>query len=277
MNKSINNSVCVLFKATRKFHRLQQTEFAAILGVTQGTISKIEAAVMAPDLSLWFNFLKSFDIQDPYCFTYSALELNDAAFLKLKIEGSSLLPTFDYKKDDCLFTIKKIRPLYDFLMVNHTKSFENFLKDNKISKELFYILNHPLTSEFVDTFFSFLNENKINAKSVSLLNLNFEHSLGREQNELASSDSSSDIFSILNKNNESVLFYEFDGKNGEYFINLNKKGQQLIHPLENSELIMNYNFLYPFHVLKSTKNIKGATPHIHEVKKDQRWKVTYAS
>jgi DNA-binding XRE family transcriptional regulator len=276
MNKSINNSVCVLFKATRKFHRLQQTEFAAILGVTQGTISKVEAAVMAPDLSLWFNFLKSFDIQDPYCFTYVALELNDAAFLKLKTEGSPLLPTFDYKKDDCLFTVKKIRPLYDFLMLNHARPFENFLKDNKISKELFYILNHPLTSEFVDTFFSFLNENKINAKSVSLLNLNFEHSLGREQHELASSGSS-DIFSILNKSNESILAYEFDGTNGEYFINLNKKGQQLIHTLENSELIMNYNFLYPFHVLKSTKNIKGATPHIHEVKKDQRWKVTYAS
>jgi DNA-binding XRE family transcriptional regulator len=277
MNKSINNSVCVLFKATRKFHRLQQTEFAAILGVTQGTISKVEAAVMAPDLSLWFNFLKSFDIQDPYCFTYVALELNDAAFLKLKTDGSPLLPTFDYKKDNCLCTVKKIRPLYDFLMLNHAKPFENFLKENKISKELFYILNHPLTSEFVDTFFSFLNENKINAKSVSLLNLNFEHSLGREKHELASFDSSTDIFSILNKSNENILAYEFDGTNGEYFINLNKKGQQLIHALENSELIMNYNFLYPFHVLKSTKNIKGATPHIHEVKKDQRWKVTYVS
>lgn len=275
--KEINNSVCVLFKATRKFHRLQQTEFAAILGVTQGTISKIESATMAPDLSLWFNFLKSFDIQDPYCFTYNALELNDSAFNKLKSEGSNLLPDFDYSKDNYITTSKKIRPLFDFLMANHTKTFDNFLKDNRISKEIFYILNHPLTSDFIDKFFSFLNENKINAKSVSLLNLNFEHSLGREKDELASTESSSDIFSILNRNNEGVIAYECDGKNGEYFINLNKKGQQLIAQLEYSDLIMNYNFLYPFHVFKSTKNIKGTTPHIHEVKKDQRWKVTYAS
>lgn len=274
--KEINKSVCALFKATRKFHRLQQTEFAAILGVTQGTISKIEAAAMPPDLSLWFNFLKSFDIQDPYCFTYNALELNDTAFLKLKTEGSSLLPTFDFQKDNLITTVKKIRPLFDFLMSHHTKTFESFLKDNKISKEIFYILNHPLTADFIDTFFSFLNEHKINEKSVSLLNLNFEHSLGREKEELASSASSSEIFSILNRNSDTVA-YEADGKNSEYFINLNKKGQQLISPLENSELIMNYNLLYPYHVLKSTKNIKGSTPHIHEVKKDQRWKVTYAS
>lgn len=277
MNKSINNSVCVLFRATRKFHKLQQTEFAAILGVTQGTISKVEAASMAPDISLWFNFLKAFNIQDPYCFTYCALELNESAFQTLKTEGSLLTPKFEYTDENCIFTVKKIRPLYDFLMLNHAKHFENFLKDFKISKEIFYILNHPLTSEFIDTFFSFLNEHKINAKSVSLLNLNFEHSLGREQQELASSGSSNDIFSILNRDGDSILDYEFDGKNGEYFINLNKKGHQLIKPLENSELIMNYNLLYPFHVLKSIKNIKGPTPHIHEVKKDQRWKVTYAS
>lgn len=275
--KEINNSVCILFKSTRKFHRLQQTEFAAILGVTQGTISKIESATMAPDLSLWFNFLKSFDIQDPYCFTYHALELNDSAFIKLKNEGSSLLPTFDFKKDNYITTVKRIRPLYDFLINNHSKAFDIFLKNNKIGKEIFYILNHPLTSEFIDTFFSFLNENKINAKSVSLLNLNFEHSLGREKEELASTESSRDIFSIINRSKENVIAYEFDGKNGEYFINLNKKGQLLISPLENSDLIMNYNFLYPFHILKSTKNIKSAIPHIQEVKKDQRWKVTYAS
>lgn len=277
MSKEINDSVCILFKATRKFHRLQQTEFAAILGVTQGTISKIEAASMAPDLNLWFNFLKAFDIQDPYCFTYNALELNDSAFLKLKFEGSPFIPKFDYKKDNCITTVKTIRPLYDFLIGNHSKAFENFLIDNKISKEIFYILNHPLTSEFIDTFFSFLNENKINEKSFSLLNLNFDHSLGREKQELSSMESSSDIFSILNRTNQNIIAYEYDGKTGEYFINLNKKGQQLISPLLNSDLILSYNFLYPFHVLKSTKNIKGTVPQILEVKKDQRWKVSYAS
>lgn len=277
MSKEINDSVCNLFKATRKFHKLQQTEFAAILGVTQGTVSKVESASMAPDLNLWFKFLKSFDIQDPYCFTYNALELNDSAFTKLKTDGSPLLPKFDYKKDNCITSVKTIRPLYDFLISNHTKTFESFLKDNKISNELFYILNHPLTSEFIDMFFSFLNDNKINEKSFSLLNLNFDHSLGREKQELSSMESSSDVFSILNRNHQAIIAYEYDGKTGEYFINLNKKGLQLISPLLNSHLILSYNFLYPFHVLKSTKNISSSIPQILEVKKDQRWKVTYAS
>lgn len=277
MNKELNSSIAGLFKSTRKFHRLQQTEFSNILGVTQGTISKIEAGSMSPELGLWFNFLRAFNIQDPYCFTYNGIELSANAFLKLKSEGASLAPGFDYSRENFIFTIKKIRPLYDFMVVKHSKLLESFLKENRISKEIFYILNHPVTTEFADTFFTFLDTNKINAKSVGLLDLNFAHSLGRQMKELVSSESPEDIIKILNKDEDSILLYEFSAKEGEYFINLKKKNLPFVKLLEKSELVMNYSFLYPFHVMKSTKNIKGNGPVIREVKKDQRWQVTYAS
>ncbi len=205
------------------------------------------------------------------------MEFDESAFLKLKTEGSSLAPGYDFSKNNYICNVKMIRPLYDFLMKNHSKSFESFLKDNKIGREIFYILNHPLTTEFVDTFFTFLDENKINAKSVALLDLNFEHSLGRQMKELVSSESSDEIFNIINNDSDSLLEYEFTGNKGEYFINLKKKNLPFVKSLEKSDLVMNYNFLYPYHVMKSTKNIKGAMPAIHEVKKDQRWQVTYAS
>ncbi|AUN98311.1 XRE family transcriptional regulator [Bacteriovorax stolpii] len=275
VSKESNYSIAALFKSTRKFHRLQQTEFSAILGVTQGTISKIEAAAMSPELGLWFRFLRAFNIQDPYCFTYSGVEFDEAAFQKLKTEGSSLAPGFDFSKNNYIFNVRKIRPLYDFLMKNHSKSFESFLKDNKISKEIFFILNHPLTTEFADTFFSFLEENKINAKSVALLDLNFEHALGRQMKDLMALDSSDGIFSIINNDNDNILEYEF-GNKGEYFINLKKKNLPFVKSLEKSDLVMNYNFLYPYHIMKATKNVKVSAPQITEVKKDQRWQVLYA-
>lgn len=277
MNKEINNSIACLFKSTRKFHRLQQTEFSAILGITQGTISKIESGSMGPELSLWFKFLRAFNIQDPYCFTYYGLELSDSSFKNLKTKGASLAPRFDYSKENYIFSIRKIRPLYDFLMINHTKSFEAFLKENGITKEIFYILNHPVTAELADTFFSFLDDNKINAKSVALLDLTFDHSLGRYMEEIVSSETTGEIFTILNNDEDGILDYEFTGVRGEYFINLKKKNLPFVKSLKKSDLVMNYNFLYPFHVMKSTKTIKGTAPVIHEVKKDQRWQVTYAS
>lgn len=275
VSKETNNSIAAIFKATRKFHRLQQTEFSTILGVTQGTISKIEAASMSPELNLWFRFLKAFNIKDPYCFTYYGVELDDSAFQKLKTEGSSLAPHYDFSKGNYIFNVRKIRPLYDFLMKNHSKAFEGFLKDNKIGKEIFYILNHPLTTEFADTFFSFLEDNKINAKSVALLDLNFENSLGRQMKDLVASEGINDVFSILNQEEDCILEYEF-GNKGEYFINLKKKNLPFVKSLEKTELVMNYSFLYPYHVMKSTKNIKLSAPQIHEVKKDQRWQVLYA-
>ena len=276
MSKEINSSIAVLFKSTRKFHRLQQTEFSAILGVTQGTISKIEASSMSPELGLWFRFLKAFNIQDPYCFTYYGVEFDEGAFDILKTNGSSLAPSFDFKKGEYVFTVRKIRPLYDFLMKNHSKTFEVFLKAKGINKEIFYILNHPLTAELANTFFSFMEENKINEKSVALLDLNFDYSLGRQMKDLAASETLDSVISIINHEADQILEYEFTGVKGEYYINLKNPGKTSIESMSNSNLIMNYSFLYPYHIMKSTKGVKMNAPKIHEVKKDQRWQVVYA-
>ncbi len=272
MSKEINNSIAILFKSTRRFHRLQQTEFSAILGVTQGTISKIEAGAMSPELALWFKFLKAFNIQDPYCFTYYGVEFNESAFSNLKTEGSSLAPNFDFSKGDYISSSRKLRPLYDLLVKHHLKSFEAFLKINRIGKEIFFILNHPIPTELADKFFSFLEENKINAKSVALLDLNFDHALGRQMKELSNFEH---IFSVLNNDTDTFLDYELSENKGEYYIN--KKNSPLLKSLDKSDLVMNYNLLYPYHVMKSIMTIQGSNPVINEIKKDQRWQVTYAS
>lgn len=274
ITKEIVGSIAILFKTTRKFHRLQQTEFSAILGVTQGTISKIESGTMSPELGLWFKFLKAFNIQDPYCFTYAGIEFNETAFQNLKQDGSSFAPKFNFKSGEYLFTVRKIRPLFDFVLKNHSKSLETFLKENKISQEIFYILNHPLSSDFVDTFFSFLDENKINAKSIALLDLSFDSALGRQMDSLRSD--SENLFSILNDDIDSVFHYEVGENKGEYFINMKDSEADLYKSLKRSDFIMNYNILYPYHFLKSSKGLPISNPIISELKKDTRWQVLYA-
>lgn len=275
ITKEVSLNIAALFKCTRKFHKLHQTEFSAILGVTQGTISKIESGLMSPELGLWFRFLKAFNILDPYCFTYAGVEFNAKAFNVLQTDGSVLAPRFNFKDGPYIFTVQKIRPLFDFIYKNHPKAVETFLKDNKISVEIFYILNHPLACDFVDAFFSLLDEIKINEKSIALLDLNFNSALGRHMQSLTPSASTDDFFTILNAEQDSMFEYEKSERNGEYFINL-KSTNVPIQSMKKADFVMNYNMLYPYHVLKATQNLKSAMPSINETTENERWQVLYA-
>lgn len=275
--KDATLNIASLFKATRKFHKLHQTEFSAILGVTQGTISKIESALMSPELGLWFRFLKAFNIIDPYCFTYAGVEFNENAFKTLKTEGSVLAPKFDFKEGAYIFTVQKIRPLHDFMVKNHPKMLDAFLKENKISKEIFYILNHPLPCDFVDAFFGLLDELKINEKSMALLDLNFNSALGRHMDNLIQSGNNEEFFSIINSEKDNMFEYEIGRNKGEYIISLNKNSNVIpLHSMKKADVIMNYNMLYPFHVMKSTQNLKSSIPSISELRHNEQWQVQYA-
>jgi DNA-binding XRE family transcriptional regulator len=276
-NIEIHQNISILFKATRKFHGLLQAEFAKILGVTQGSISKIEAGTMNPDLGVWFRLLRSFEILDPYCFTYSGLEYNEEVFDLLKVNGSTLAPKFDFKTNAYLSSVRKIRPLFDYLESNNSKVLARFLEEQSVSVELFYIYNHPLTTDFVESFFSYLDESKMNAKSFALMDLGFQNSLGRQFEELTSSQNEKNFYELLNSNSQDFVEYEYSDEKNEYFVNISAKNISRIKNLNNSEFILNYNLLYPFHVLKSLKVANTSLPKIHEIKENHRWRISHVS
>ena len=279
MDKLTNyQNISVLFKATRKFYGLMQSEFASILGVTQGTVSKIEAAAMNPDLGVWFKLLKSFKILDPYCFTYQGLEFHSEVFESIKKNGSPLARRFDFSKSHDISNIKKIRPLFDYLQVKNTKVLESFLEKQSVSMEIFYILNHPLPVDFLDSFFKHLDDvGKINAKSLIHMELDFQLSLGRNLDDLKSSNNNQIFFNHLNSNSLDSFNYEASNKQNEYLVHLNKKDSGKYKNLEKSEFILDYNLLYPYHVIKSLNLANTTLPVIHEVKENQAWRITYAS
>lgn len=55
--------IAILFKQVRTQLKLGQVEFANLLGVTQGSISKIEAAVMTPNLFTYLKFSRMFQVE----------------------------------------------------------------------------------------------------------------------------------------------------------------------------------------------------------------------
>jgi DNA-binding XRE family transcriptional regulator len=64
-----------IFKKLRSENNLKQSEFAQKLGVTQGTISKIESGAMPPDLKLWYTLVTVFKVKNPFCFTEKSIKI----------------------------------------------------------------------------------------------------------------------------------------------------------------------------------------------------------
>lgn len=244
--QEIKNNISLIFKSARYCRGLQQTEMARILAVTQGTISKIEAASMSCDLSLWMRFTRIFNVKDAYCFEYGAVEFEDFNFISLE---NKLAPSFTHSGKLIIFEIRRIRPLYEYLKNNYYKDFKIFLKDNKIREEVFYILNHPVSAEFADVFFNFLVKMKMNKRTLQMIELDYGATYGdglRELLELSSGD-------VIKKLNLENSFLSYKPAQDSYVAEIKKNNKDTIENLDNSELIIYYNVIYPYRFLKRNK------------------------
>lgn len=273
-----SQSIAVLFRAIRKFNGLYQADFAKILGVTQGTISKIESGLLGPELILWFKLLKVFKIKDPYCFTYKGLEFSSEVIQGLATTPSRLAPGFVFDEKNCITTVRKIRPIFDYLFANNQKLLNKFLEKNSIAIELFYILNHPLNDEIVNLLFDFLDSHKFNSQFMNTVDFSFESTLGGVTNELQEKVSSSNFFSDMLTVEGDFFVYENSSLKNQYFVSLLKKDFGKIKKLNSFDSILNYNLLFPYRAVKAIKGSENfGIPMIVQIKENQRWRVDYVS
>ncbi len=261
----LNTSISNIFRAVRIFRNLQQTEFAIILEVTQGTISKIENASMKTDLAVWFKFLRKFQIRDAYSFEIGGVYLEEEEFKRLDKNKSKLMPNYEFKPDAYIYRVAQLKPLYEILISNDMKSFKSFLNDLKVKEELFYILNHPLPLDFVDEFFEYLNSRKINEKSLQHLNIDFCTTLGNLENQTID-----EALSKLGYLGDSGYKYG-DFKKASYNVGIAPDSYKRLTKIKNFDFVTSYSILFPYYFLKSnfmTKNnpkIKNIEEELHMV------------
>jgi len=261
-----------IFKAVRKFHNLQQIDYSASLGVSQGTISKIESGTMSLELALWFKFLDVYAINDPYTCENGGVELGKNALDTLKTEGSKLAPSFNFKSSPNIFDIIYLRPLYDLLENKHAFQLKWFLKENKISPEIFYILNHPVTFEFADSFFSLLEKCKINIKSIPILDLGFSTTITSTQKNI---NLIGNEISFIQQLNPYFFDYKINKLKSTYSVETRMEFKDIFGSLDNRELILQYGLLYPYHFLKYKNKASTSVANLKQDRKSSLWEVRY--
>ena len=117
----------------------------------------------------------------------------------------------------------------------------------------------------------------MNSKSFAMMDLDFHQSLGRQYDELISSQNAPVFFELLNNDTQNLAKYELSKNKNEYYAIIDKKNISTLDELNKSDFILNYNLLYPFQILKSLKGTRNTIPVIYETQDKSMWRIAYAS
>ncbi len=152
MEKKTNSGIII--RAIRLYYNYTQSDFAAILGVSQGALSRIEAHQLGLSADQWINFCIKFSL-DPHCLTTGIVQvlprnINESGFKIPKIYSGDEVATVRY-----LFPLIKL--MKKTLGENY---YEKFLKDNKLDYVYFHILSNSINSNLIRLFFLDLYKNR---------------------------------------------------------------------------------------------------------------------
>ncbi|QDK42728.1 hypothetical protein DOM21_14965 [Bacteriovorax stolpii] len=264
-------NIANIFKAVRNFYGLQQTEFAAVLGVTQGSISKIEASIMKPEMALWFKFTKSFHILDPCCCEYGGVEINLSKDKNQSSFQSPFVPqiAFDLKKNYVL--VKDIKPILDLLKKEAAVQLKLIFEGYKINSRILYIHNHPLPINFVDEVLSCFNT-VVSNQDLEKIDFEFNTSYGYSAQNLKMNNLR-DCIQHIEKETKICKFY-FDNEN-LYSVKISKEFSSVIDQLDFGDLFTEYLILLPY-LLQQYLNKNNKRP-IQEMKVNQNeWMVAFS-
>lgn len=278
-NSDIDNSmanISELFYSARMYHGLTQYELCSMLSVAQGTISKIEQRKMAPDLSIWFRFLSTFKVKDPYCFMYRGIEFDSEFVHNYYIDGGfRLAPEYSFKDgEEFLFEIKNFRPIYDHLMRVHKEAFHRFLDARNIAPELFLIHNHPITISLLDELFVFVDKVQSRARASDMVVLSFKNSYGRESKELTNAHTSKTILNLINESSKSAFHYVYIDKR-EYEVISRPNFLNVLNSMESKDSFLHYNLGYPLFVMNYLENFDILGQTIKTIIPGEKWNVKF--
>lgn len=136
-----------ILRAIRLYYNYTQSDFAAILGVSQASLSKLEAHQVGLSADQWIGLCMKFSL-DPHCLTTGIIQA-----IPRNINGSGYRLPKIYSANH-MATVRYIYPLIKLMKKILGESYyEKFLKDNKIDSSYFTILSNPINANIIQLFF----------------------------------------------------------------------------------------------------------------------------
>lgn len=150
MNEAERNDaqkIALLVNCGRTNKGLSQVEFAALLGISQGQISKLEKGVAIPSATLWMNICNVLDIYTDSLRSGYIDKLSFPSVRSDKYEGGFNLPE-RYRLDRGI-KIRDILPLLLYCKdLTGKKSFDKITAKLNLPKSFFINLDHQINLNF---------------------------------------------------------------------------------------------------------------------------------
>lgn len=130
-------SIC---RAGRKMMGLTQEELANRLKISQGSLSKYEAALQMPSACDWYQLCSELTIDSHQAIRFGCID-NQANFRQALYQNNTFRMNERYKEDDFL-KIREIRPIWEYIKTKVSKEELNiYLKEKGIDSDIFCVLD----------------------------------------------------------------------------------------------------------------------------------------
>lgn len=133
-----------IFRTTRKLFSLNQKDFALKLGITQGTVSKLENGTLGPDAFLWYQFCKEFNLHADTTYKSGYLFFKESLVFKgneFKLGNLSL---------DRFIKVKEIYPFLETLnALGEKELYLDELKAKGIDHDIFLVPEYVVPFELL--------------------------------------------------------------------------------------------------------------------------------
>lgn len=146
-----------ILRAVRKYYGINQVQLAQIIGVTQGTLSKLESGLLALSATQWVSLCQRYGL-DPAIISTGRIEAFDA--VKLNPISSATYGNFKVNKRYQYLMGSTNRTVYPFIKFLERKAspekVTEFFKGIKVDRDYFTVQNLPINILIIEDILAYL-------------------------------------------------------------------------------------------------------------------------
>lgn len=146
-----------ILRAIRKYYGINQVPFSELLGISQATLSRVEAGKLELSAHQWVGIVTKYYL-DARCLTSGKIEQLEP--LHIDIHNEDQVGNFKVDKRYKRLMGSTVRTVYPFVRFMENKIGEKatveFLKSKKVDPDYFVIQNLPINIKIVEDIFEYL-------------------------------------------------------------------------------------------------------------------------